>query len=686
VRRHLPQVVGAVLYGVAIARRFFLPRNRPKGRMADASAAVPQSSRADEHDYPMVGETLGLWRLVRGLGRGGMGEVYEAEYDYIHLLSLRYGIEQRDMIRQELAAITRNDQALLAGEMLGTNLPPDARFAIKVCNARNGTAGHKRFLMEAEVAQRLGDHPYIVTVHAVNGGLDEHQGPARRLDLDRGKYRDVAFMVMDLATRTYDHCKLTILESVYVVRCIATALDHAHRHGIIHRDLKPENILGPIEHPLLTDFGIAKEIDQTDGLTRTGQIIGTLDYMSPEQATDAKRVDHRSDIYSLGVVLYEMSTQGCLPYSHKLDRDTCLAAIRSERYEPRWPREYKLDFPPSLERCILKAMSHNMENRYQAMSEFITDLDRFSRGERIPFLGRVKVKSWLRFQLRRRPKLIWGGGILLAAGLLITLIIWTRSALDETRWSLKTQLDALEKVVLAVEERRQPQPDRDELKIIPTIDGYLQPLSKDRYTDERKRRQELITRLDSSRWLRVQFAGTLNGRPLSAQDRNTAKEQLQIAAQAVDPQWTLEGTDGLLIYETTTLSLGPYGTGNVYCIIRLTTNDDFKLAVRESTDVRHLTTWTLGQGKLSLMRKEDEKPTEELHSELLAPGRPSYDLSIFLELKPDKIRSWWPLAGGVKEFSFPVPGLRTGSPAKVELTLPKGSRVRSLEIWTKGPP
>ncbi|HEX3132111.1 MAG TPA: serine/threonine-protein kinase, partial [Planctomycetota bacterium] len=374
--------------------------------MPDVSAAVPPP-RADEHDYPMVGETLGLWRLVRGLGRGGMGEVYEAEYDYIHLLSLRYAADQREMIRQELAAISRNDQALLAGDMLGTNLPPDSRFAIKVCNARSGTAGHKRFLMEAEVAQRLGDHPYIVTVHAVNGGLDEHQGPARRLDLDRGKYRDVAFMVMDLATRTYDHCKLTTMESVQVVRCIATALDHAHRHGIIHRDLKPENILGPIEHPLLTDFGIAKEIDQTDGLTRTGQIIGTLDYMSPEQATDAKRVDHRSDIYSLGVVLYEMSTQGCLPYSHKLDRDTCLAAIRSERYEPRWPREYKLDFPVSLERIVLKAMAHHMENRYQAMSEFITDLDRFERGERIPFLGRVKVKSWARFQLRRRPKLVW---------------------------------------------------------------------------------------------------------------------------------------------------------------------------------------------------------------------------------------------------------------------------------------
>jgi serine/threonine protein kinase len=658
--------------------------------MADASAAVLPSSRPDEHDYPMVGETLGLWRLVRGLGRGGMGEVYEAEYDYIHLLSLRYAADQREMIRQELAAISRNDQALLAGDMLGTNLPPDSRFAIKVCNARSGTAGHKRFLMEAEVAQRLGDHPYIVTVHVVNGGLDEHQGPARRLDLDRGKYRDVAFMVMDLATRTYDHCKLTIMESVHVVRCIATALDHAHRHGIIHRDLKPENILGPIEHPLLTDFGIAKEIDQTDGLTRTGQIIGTLDYMSPEQATDAKRVDHRSDIYSLGVVLYEMATQGCLPYSHKLDRDSCLAAIRSERYEPRWPREYKLDFPIGLERIILKAMAHRQEDRYQAMSEFITDLDRFARGERIPFLGRVKVKSWGRFQLRRRPKLIWGGGILAATVLLLTLVLWARHALDETRRMLKRDLDRLELVVKAVEERRQPQLGREDAKLLAGIDETLKnQVNRERYAEELARSQELKARLDAARWLRVHFipGQQANGRTITAQDCVLAKDQLQVAAQAENPQWSLEGSEGLAIYDTMTLRLGPYGTGTVYCIARLVTGEGFQLAVRENEDERHLTTWGLGQGRFALMTREDERPVEELHSELLAPGRQSYEISLFLEVRPDGIRSWWPMPGTIKEFHFPGKrGLRPGAPARVELTLPKGTRLRSLEIWTKGPP
>ncbi|MEK7412009.1 MAG: serine/threonine-protein kinase, partial [Planctomycetota bacterium] len=367
---------------------------------------MAEAGKDTDNEYPLVGETLGMWRLVAGLGKGGMGEVYAAEYDYAHLLTMKLGGTQREMIQREIRQLPRDQQARIAASYLGTNVPPDAQFAIKVCNARVGTSGHKRFLQEAEVAQKLGDHPYIVTVHSVNTGNDD-LGIVNRLELDAGRHRNTAYMVMDMATRDYKHDRLSIPQTVHIVRCIANALDHAHAKGVVHRDLKPENILGTVEHPLLTDFGIAKDSDHSEGLTRTGQIIGTLDYMSPEQATDAKRVDHRSDIYSLGVVLYEMSTQGQLPYAHKQDRESCLSAIRSERVEPRWPREHVASYPIGLERIVLKAMAHRMSERYQSMAEFVADLDRFSRGEWMSFWGRIRVSSWIRFCLRAFPKAVW---------------------------------------------------------------------------------------------------------------------------------------------------------------------------------------------------------------------------------------------------------------------------------------
>ena len=230
-----------------------------------------------------------------------MGEVYASEYDYRHLLPLQYPEEQRQQVAEELAALPREEQVRMVSDMLGTPLPADAQFAIKICSARKGTPGYRRFLQEAQLAKRLGVHPHIISVQAIHSA---GEGDRRCATGAVGGRSASGFGLHGhgLAERSFDPNRLSIPQAVHVVRCIASALDYAHQCGVIHRDLKPENILGDVQNPQLTDFGIAKEIDHSLGLTRTGQIIGTLDYMSPEQATDAKNVDQSSDIYSLGVV------------------------------------------------------------------------------------------------------------------------------------------------------------------------------------------------------------------------------------------------------------------------------------------------------------------------------------------------------------------------------------------------
>ncbi|MBA3707944.1 MAG: serine/threonine protein kinase [Planctomycetes bacterium] len=643
-----------------------------------AGASVTPQTRSD-HDYPMVGETIGLWRLVRGLGRGGMGEVYEAEYDYLHLVSLRYSEEQRDLIKGELEALSRPEQARLVGQMIGTPLPADARFAIKICNARSGTPGYRRFLQEAEVAQRLGDHPYIVTVHQVSGGLDASSEIAKKLALDKGKYRDLAFMVMDLANCTFDNTRLTIGETVHIVRCIATSLDHAHSQGVVHRDLKPENILGTVDHPLLTDFGIAKEIDQTEGLTRTGQIIGTLDYMSPEQATDAKRVDQRSDVYSLGVVLYEFATQGHLPYSHKLDRDSCLTAIRSDRVEPKWPREHQARFPVRLERIILKAMAHRPEDRYQTMSEFITDLDRFTRGEALGWWGRVRPNSLLRFQVRRHPRMVYGSIVAAVLAVIVVASLTVPKLLDSQRREYAKKLAQIEEQVSEVASRKLMQLDKersDALRVLKTN------LSDERYPEFRRRLGEIEDRLLRYRRLDVRFTSGAKAGD-NALPPTAAKEALQLAARSEKPNWFLDPI-GLHIDESYKITLGPYGKGVVfwYAVLQLPTSEGFQVQAQEEdadNGSRHTVRWSILDGLLVCQLIEDEKPPLLLRQEPAQGQR--VRVAIAMELGPAAIRTW---VNG-KEQRANVRGLRDRSPAMITMDLPKDSYLEKLVVEPTGP-
>jgi eukaryotic-like serine/threonine-protein kinase len=239
------------------------------------------------------------------------------------------------------------------------------------------TADTERFLREARSAARL-HHPGIVTLHEI-GQLED----------------GTCFLVEEfiqgptLAQRLRQH-SLDPRDAALLVAQVARALHYAHEQGVIHRDLKPANILLEEKEangsasffPRITDFGLAKRVTEEQSLTQPGQMLGTPAYMSPEQARgEANRVDPRSDLFSLGVILYEMLT-GERPFQGHGPR--LLAQILED--EPRPPRQLHDKVPRDLEVICLKCLAKSPVRRYATALALAEDLERFLGGE--PILAR----------------------------------------------------------------------------------------------------------------------------------------------------------------------------------------------------------------------------------------------------------------------------------------------------------
>jgi tRNA A-37 threonylcarbamoyl transferase component Bud32 len=264
----------------------------------------------------LVGRTLSKYRIVARLGRGGMAEVYKAYQPGLN----RY----------------------VAIKVLHSHLADDEDFI-------------GRFEREATAVARL-RHPHIVQVFD--------------FDFEEGLY----FMVMEfvegptlkaeLKERSVKGQIFTLAETSRIITALASAIDYAHSRGMVHRDLKPANIMFTVEgQVVLTDFGIARIVGATR-YTVTGAISGTPAYMSPEQG-QGERGDERSDIYSLGVILYEMVT-GRVPF----DADTPFAIIKKHINDSLpLPTTLNPNIPEGVERVILKSMSKNPDDRYQLASE-----------------------------------------------------------------------------------------------------------------------------------------------------------------------------------------------------------------------------------------------------------------------------------------------------------------------------
>ncbi|NKS02714.1 Stk1 family PASTA domain-containing Ser/Thr kinase [Rhodococcus hoagii] len=255
---------------------------------------------------------------------------------------------------------------------LGRDLRLSRDVAIKVLRAdlaRDPTF-YLRFRREAQNAAAL-NHPAIVAVYDT-GEAETDAGPLPYIVMeyvDGDTLRDIIRTEGPLQPR----------RAMEVIADVCAALDFSHRNGIVHRDMKPANIMinraGAVK---VMDFGIARAIsDSSSPMTQTAAVIGTAQYLSPEQAR-GEQVDARSDVYSLGCVLYEVLT-GEPPF--KGDSPVAVA-YQHVREDPKQPSQVNPAVPPALDSVILKAMSKNPANRYQSAAEMRSDLVRVLGGQR----------------------------------------------------------------------------------------------------------------------------------------------------------------------------------------------------------------------------------------------------------------------------------------------------------------
>src|SRR4051812_10828418 len=252
------------------------------------------------------------------------------------------------------------------GGMAKVYLARDVRHkrlvALKVLRPDLGAVvGVERFLAEIQVTANL-QHPNLLPL------------------FDSGAAGDLLFYVMpyvqgeSLRARLDREKQLPVEEAVRLATAIAGALDYAHRQGVIHRDLKPENVLLQEGQPLVADFGIALAVSNAGGarITQTGLSLGTPHYMSPEQATGDRAIDGRTDIYSLGAMLYEMLA-GDSPHLGSTAQ-AIIARVLTER--PRSVRLSRPHVPANVDAAIERALEKLPADRFATAREFATALER----------------------------------------------------------------------------------------------------------------------------------------------------------------------------------------------------------------------------------------------------------------------------------------------------------------------
>ncbi|MGE0552800.1 MAG: protein kinase [Gemmatimonadales bacterium] len=309
-----------------------------------------------------------------------------------------------DTLRKAVADRYHVDRAIGTGGAAVVFRAMDLRHArqvaIKVLQPElTHRMGARRFLQEIRIAARLA-HPHVLPL------LDSGS-----FTVDRGlecPYYVMPLVQGDTLRQRLVKGALPVEEALRIFGEVADAVQYAHRRGIVHRDIKPENVMFLEDHAVIADFGIARALDQAgegDRITRTGVLIGTPAYMSPEQITGEGRIDHRTDIYALACMLFEMLS-GKVPFAGATMRESLSRRLS----EPPPPLSRSgAHVSPAIEAAVLRAMATEPEDRFDSVADFLAAL-----GGSAPSQPRA-TRRW-------RPWLVLGAPVL---ALVVLALVWT---------------------------------------------------------------------------------------------------------------------------------------------------------------------------------------------------------------------------------------------------------------------
>ena len=386
--------------------------------MRSSNLGDSTSAQKSPELHPLA--TLGDFRLVCEIGRGGMGVVYEAEQlsvgRRVALKVLPYAamLDRRQIARfqnEAKAAATLEHPHIVPVYYVGNDRGVYF-YAMRLVHGKN--------MAQILTEMRNSENARIVSARGTSSSTLDARGGEVSTDIltDRSSGRSSHYASV-----------------ARVGRQVAEAIEFAHSHGIIHRDIKPANVLlDEVGDAWVTDFGLAR-VESDVGMTMTGDLVGTLRYMSPEQVQSGQRtVDHRSDVYSLGATLYELLTHRLLfedeDRGSLLRKITFATPIAPSRIDEKTPRD--------LETIVLKALSKDPIDRYPTASAFADDLQRFLSHQPI-HARRTPVRQRIRLWTRRHPVVVAATTVVFLVALLAAALVGLLMAKQERSLRIQQQ-------------------------------------------------------------------------------------------------------------------------------------------------------------------------------------------------------------------------------------------------------